>query len=269
VEEYLSANDNLTYEEVRDFALNIATTDGVSPRGGNNWTFTAPFFKAAVAANPSDDRDAAVAMIDAWDGHVVAGGPSEWRWGAFKADAWVLQNAWLLEVLRLTFEDEFMMAGLDYASQHRGKELNVLLRALSGAEAALPVFYNWFQDKSGSGRPTTPEGIIVQALDNVIADIGLGPYNEERGFIDYIHTVAPGLPLYGLVWQTPLSNRSTYAQCVEFDMNGPIRIESMFPLGQSGASYYNGTLTPTFDPNFFSMTPVYDNFAPRPFPLFD
>ncbi len=82
-------------------------------------------------------------------------------------------------------------------------------------------------------------------------------------------TFAPGVPLYGPIWQTPWSARSTYAQCVEFDMNGPVRIESMFPLGQSGASYYNGTLTPTFDPNFFSMTPVYDNFAPRPFPLFD
>ncbi len=51
-------------------------------------------------------------------------------------------------------------------------------------------------------------------------------------------------------------------------MNGPVRIESMFPLGESGATYYNGTLTPTFDPNFFSMTPAYDPFMPRPFPLF-
>ncbi len=40
--------------------------------------------------------------------------PPQWRFGAFKADAWVLQDAWLREVLRLTFEDEFMMAGLDY-----------------------------------------------------------------------------------------------------------------------------------------------------------
>ena len=273
VKEYISTHDGLTYEEVRDFALNIATTDGFAPtafhRGGNQWSFVADVFSAAVAANSTPDRDAAIDMLDAWDGHFVAGGPSEWRWGAFRSDAWVLQDAWLLEVLRLTFEDEFMMAGLDFESQNTVKEFNVLLRALAGTEASLPVFYNWFQDKSGSGKPTTPEGIIVQALDNVIAEMGLGPYNEERGYISYVHEVAPGQPLYGLVWQTPYSNRSTYAQCVEFDMNGPLRIESMFPLGESGATYYNGTLTPTFDPNFFSMTPVFDPFMPRPFPLFE
>jgi penicillin G amidase len=52
-------------------------------------------------------------MLDAWDGHFVAGGPAEWRFGAFRADAWVLQDEWIKEVMRLTFEDEFMMAGMD------------------------------------------------------------------------------------------------------------------------------------------------------------
>jgi len=264
VEEYLSTHNNVTFEEARDLALSIATTDGMGPRGGNNWTFTGPYFTAAIAANPSDDRDAAVAMIEVWDGHFVAGGPSEWRMGAFKADAWVLQDAWLREVMRLTFEDEFMMAGLDWADQYEGTVYNVLLHAFAGT-----TYYNWFQDKSGSGKPTTAEGIIVQALDNVIAEMGLGPYNEERGYITYVHEIVPGMPLFGPVWQTPFSNRSTYAQCVEIDMNGPVRIESMFPLGESGATYYNGTLTPTFDPNFFSMTPAFDPFMPRPFPLFD
>ncbi len=254
---------------MRDLGLNIATTDGISPRGGNNWTFTGPYFSAAVAANPSDDRNAAVAMIDAWDGHFVAGGPTEWPFGTFKADAWVLQDAWLREVLWLTFGDEFTMAGLDYDAQYKGYTFNALLHALAGAEASIPNVYNWFQDKSGSGKPTTPEGIIIQALDNVIAEMGLGPYNEPRGYITYTHEVAPRRSrLFGAIWQTPFSNRSTYSQSVEFDMNGPVRIESMFPLGQSGATYYNGTLTPTFDPNYFSMTPPFDSFMPRPFPLF-
>jgi len=52
-------------------------------------------------------------------------------------------------------------------------------------------------------------------------------------------------------------------------MNGPLRIESMFPLGESGAMFYNGTLSPSFDPNFFSMVPAFDSFMPRPFPLFE
>ena len=256
VDEYLRTHDNLTFEEVRDLALNIATTDSFM-RGGNTWTFVTDAFTAAVAADPSEDRDAAIEMLDAWDGHFVAGGPAEWRFGAFRADAWVLQDAWIKEVMRLTFEDEFMMAGMDYNGQSKTINFNVLLRALAGQ-----TFYDWFQDKSGSGTPTTAEGIIVAALDNVIASMGLGPYNAPRGEIPYVH------PILGQVWQTPFSSRSTYAHVVEFDMNGPIRIESMFPLGESGAMFYNGTLSPTFDPNFFSMVPAFDPFMPRPFPLF-
>jgi len=278
VEEYLSTRDNLTFEELRDLALNIATTESFAPTsatggGGNPWSFVGDAFKAAVAANPSEDRDAAIAMLDAWDGHFVAGGPSEWRFGAYKADAWVLQYNWILEVLRLTFEDEFTMAGMDVSEQPISINFNVLLRALAGS-----TYYDWFQDKSGSGKPATSEGIIVQALDNVIADMGLGPYNEPRGTIEYKHSIFGQVPVLGVLWdQTPFSNRSTYAHVVEFDMNGPLRIESMFPLGESGALYYNGIYDPTSpiltnptpDANFYSMVPAFDAFMPRPFPLFD
>lgn len=262
IDDYVSTHDNLTYEEVRDLALNIATTDSFGS-GGNTWAFVAEAFKAAVAADPSDDRNAAVAMLDAWDGHFVDGGPAEWPFGEFRADAWVLQDAWIKEVLRLTFEDEFAMAGLAYSDQRKTVNFNVLLRALAGSEASIPTLYDWFQDKSGSGKPTTPEGLIVLALDNVIDSIGLGSYNAERGEIVYRH------PIFGEFWRTPFSSRSTYAHCVEFDSNGPARIESMFPLGESGALYFAGTTTPTFDPHAFSMTPVFDPFMPRPFPLFD
>jgi len=261
IDDYLSTHDDLTFEDVRDLALNIATTDSFGG-GGNTWAFVADAFKAAVAADPTDDRNAAIAMLDAWDGHFVDGGPAEWRFGTSRADAYVLQDAWIKEVMRLTFEDEFMMAGMDYADQRTTVNFNVLLRALD-PNSALPTYYNWFQDKSGSGKPTTPEELIVLALDNVIADIGLGPYHAERGEIVYSH------PIFGEVWRTPFSSRSTYAHCVEFDSNGPARIESMFPLGESGALYFNGYTTPVFDPNFFSMVPVFDAFMPRPFPLFN
>ncbi len=49
--------------------------------------------------------------------------------------------------------------------------------------------YDWFQDKLGTGKPTTAEGIIVLALDNVIAEIGLGPYNVPRGYDTYGHAL--------------------------------------------------------------------------------
>jgi penicillin amidase len=274
IEDYLSAHDDLTFEEVRDLALNIATTDsfgGASNSGGGNpWTFVADDFKAAVAANSTPDRDAAVAMLDAWDGHVVAGGPSEWRFGTLKADAWVMMDAWVREVMRLTFEDEFASIGMDWLDQQPiSVSFNVLLRALAGGDAALPTLYNWFQDKLGSGKPTTAEGIIVQALDNVIADIGLGPYNVPRGVDAYGHALLGALdPAFNAIHATPKAARSAYAHVVEYGEDGPVRIESMFQLGQSGAMYYNGTLTPSFDPNNFSMAPFYDTWTHRPFPLF-
>lgn len=269
IDDYLSTHDNLTFEEIRDLALNIATTDSFGA-GGNTWSFVADTFTAAVAADPDDDRNAAIAMLDAWDGHFVAGGPSQWRFGAFRADAWVLQDAWIKEMIRLTFEDEFVMMGMDLSRQPTHILFNVLLHGLNPA-AGLPTYYNWFQDKTGSGtKPTTPEGLIVMALDNVIATMGLGPYNAPRGNIVFGHQVLSQVnPAFGAIHSIPFSSRSTYAHCVEFDSNGPARIESMFPLGESGQVNFTGYFTPTFDRNFFSMAPAFDPFLPRPFPLFN
>ncbi len=265
IEEYLSTHDNLTYEDVRDLALNIATTDSFGG-GGNTWSFVEDDFKAVVAADSSPDRDEAIAMLDAWDGHFVAGGPAEWRFGTLRADAWVLQDAWIGEVLRITFEDEFRVAGMSWEDQPESLLFNVLLRALAGQ-----TYYDWFQDKAGTGdKPTGAEAIILRALDNVIEHAGLGPYNEPRGTIDYTHDLLANLdPAFEAFHSTPFSSRSTYAHVVEFDETGPIRIESMFPLGQSGQLWFDGTSTPIFDPNYLTMIPPYDSFMPRSFPLFD
>jgi penicillin amidase len=93
--------------------------------------------------------------------------------------------------------------------------------------------------------------------------MGLGGYGVPRGWITYNHQI------FGQIWQTPWSARSTYAQCIEFDMNGPVRIESMFPLGQSGEILPDAYGQPEFNPHFFSMIPAFDPFAPRPFPIFN
>jgi penicillin amidase len=272
--DYLSTHSNLTYEEVRDLALNIATTDSFGD-GGNTWSFVKDTFKAAVAANPNEARNAAIDLLDAWDGHFVDGGPPQWRMGTKRADAWVLQDKWIREVMRLTFEDEFARVGMQWErAQPLSLSLNVLLHALAGPQASLPNYYNWFQDKLASGKPTTAQGIIVQALDTVQAALGLRPYNVARGEIVFSHILLAALdPLlgsnFGSIHKIPFSSRSTYAHCVEYGSHGPLRIESMFPLGESGTFLYNGTFTPTIDPNFFSMAPVFDPFMPRSFPLFE
>ena len=71
------------------------------------------------------------------------------------------------------------------------------------------------------------------------------------------------------LFEMPFSSRSTYAHCVEYGRWGPVQIESMFPLGESGNILVGGGGAPDFDEHFFSMTPVFDDFSHRSFPLFD
>jgi len=262
IDEYLSANDDLSYEQIRDLARNIATTDSFGS-GGNTWAFVADAFAAAVANNSTADRQAAIDMLQAWDGHFVAGGSTEWPMGTARADAWVLQDAWIREMVRLTFEDEFTTAGLPFEDQSTFILFNVLVRMLNQGSAALPIFNDWFMDRSDSGKPSTGEELIILALDNTLASMGLGPYGAPRGEIVYTHLV------YGEMWRMPFSSRSTYAHCVEFDAAGPARIESMFPLGESGETLPDPYGQLSINPHFFSMTPVFDPIMPRPFPLFN
>ncbi len=261
IEDYLSSHSNLTFEQVRDLAVNIATTDSFN-KGGNPWKFAADDFSAVIRENPTENRLAALALLESWDGHFVAGGELNWATGLERPDAWYLADKWIREVIRLTFEDELGTAEEDYAVTIL---FNVLLRGLAGDNAGIVNKYNWFQNLSDENAPQTVAEIIVQALDNVFP-LSIRPptaTGDYRGRIDYEHG------MIGIVHQTLFSRRSTYAHCVEFDKSGPVRIESMFPLGESGNILMGADGMPVFDPHFFSMTPVFDAFAPRIFPLFD
>jgi len=84
IEEYLNSNDDLDFEDVRDLALNIATTDSFGG-GGNPWVFVADTFSAAVDANATEAREAAITLLEQWDGHFVDGGASQWASGTDRA----------------------------------------------------------------------------------------------------------------------------------------------------------------------------------------
>ena len=262
VYDYLDAHNDLSFEQVRDLALFIATTDSFGG-GGIPWQFVSDAFTQAVAAHPSDARNAAVALLESWDGHFPDGGESQWVDGMYRSDAWVLQDAWLREVMRLVFEDEFAAVGMAWDDQPLGTMFNVLVHALAGESSSIVDNYDWFQDVSGSGKPTDPQELIVQALDDVLASLGERPWSAPRGKIRYVH------PLLGEIGTTPFASRSTYAHCIEFGENGPVRIESMFPLGESGDIRMDEHGLPVYDPNFFSMKPLFDTFTHRSFPLFD
>jgi len=250
VNNYLSANNNLSFEDVRDLALYIATTDSFGG-GGIPWDFVAQDFTEAVnKVGATDERQAALDILNDWDGHFVDGGPAEWKQGMDRADGWILQDAWIREVINLTFAPKLPFYYDPDDSAVIDRLFNVLLHDLAGGFNG----YEWLP-------AATRDQLIVQALDNVIAspDLNTRPWGiGKRGVIEYQHD------LIGVVHTMPFSSRSTYAHCVELGPWGPVRIESMFPLGESGFITYNSN----FDPNFFSMTPVFDPFEPRSFPLF-
>jgi penicillin amidase len=262
IHDYISTNNNLTYDEVRDLALYIATTDSFAS-GGIPWDFVEGYFTDAVNnVGLTSMRQAALGILSNWDGHFVAEGntPEEtvanWRTGQDRADAWILQDAWIREVIRLTFANTlpFYFDANDNAVIYR--LFNVFLHAMAGGFNT----YDWFQGQN-------PDGIIVQALDNVLTSLDLNkrPWGTgQRGEIVLTDSFLGGM----VVDSIPYAERSTYAHCVELGPHGPIRIESMFPLGESGNILFNGSI-PVIDPNFFSMIPIYDPFEPRPFPLFN
>jgi penicillin amidase len=258
VDDYLSTNNNLTFDQVRDLALNIATTDSFGS-GGNPWKFVSDYCIAAVNTAPDAPiaaRSAALSLLAAWDGHFVDGGAGSWAAGKNRADAWMLMDAWIKEVLKLTFEE------LDALPTAKNNQVlfNVLLHGLK--PGGINNYYDWFKNADVTA-PQTANAIIVKALDNTLATLGAKPWGaDKRGVIEYKHD------MLGKVWEMPFSSRSTYAHTVEYASSGPFKIQSMFPLGESGNISAGAGGAPVFDANFFTMTGVYDGFVYRDFPLF-
>ncbi len=157
----------------------------------------------------------------------------------------------------MTFKDELRTYTITWRDQHLSILFNVFLHNLKGDS-----YYNWFQDVDNSGKPTTAEQIIVDSLDAALAELGARPWDISRAQIEYTHDIM------GALASTPFAQRSTYAQCVEMGRRGPVRIESMFPLGESGNILMDKNGDPIFDAHFFDMLPLYNNYLHRPFPLF-
>lgn len=263
----LRGNRKLGFEEIRDLALNIATTDSFYG-GGNPWKYVKKDFSLAIFKDGwNPDRFKALYLLSRWDGHFVKGGEDQWAEGTERAEAWVLMDRWIEEVIRLTFSDELAVVDNGELKLEENSRVlfNVLLHGL-GYPGSLKNNYDWFRNLAEPSAPQDADAIILAALDNVLAQWdGLPSTTFERGYINYTHD------LIGPMWSTPKSSRSTYAHCVEFGRKGPVRIESMFPLGESGHLWLNpvNPLSPVPDDHFFSMTEEFDTFQPRTFPLFE
>jgi len=261
IHDYLSTHDQLTFEELRDLALDVSTTDwGTRPHGGGNpWAFVNDYFIPAIEANLTSDRKKALKILAKWNGHMVEGSMDDWPSNPDLADGAVLLNAWIKEVLRLTFADELDSPNLPFAEQNIGILLNVLLRDFAGKNS----YSAWFKNVVDQEAPQESEDIIVLALDNTLAALGARPWGRgARGEILFAHD------MLGELWSVPYASRATYQQHVEMGTKGPVRIESMFPMGESGTILMSADGNPVFDDNFFSMTQEFKDFKPRVFPLF-
>ena len=269
VADYLSTHDHLTFEEVRDLAINIAATDSLA-KGGNPWAFVKDYFSAVVNGYGNETAKQLLLRVAGFDGHMC----DDWVHGTERSFAWFYTDAWIREVLRLTFADELDFGETTYTDQDLGVLFNVLLHAMAGDKSGVANQYNWFQNLSDPNAPQTLPAIILTAQFTALKHT---PWFPPRGEIEFKHPGFKGTA-YDPLHTTPFGCRSTYVQCVEYGTSGPVRIESMFPLGESGTITLHPTLTlptdpsmpfPVFDPNFYSMAPYYDNFRPRPFPLFE
>lgn len=250
----LSPLETLSFEQIRDLAIDIAATDSFGG-GGNSWHYVKDAFSAAVQSDPTEARQLALSLLQSWDGHFVDGGALRWVNGGDRADAWILQDRWIRKVLSRTFADE--LGDLDNANLFQ-----TLLHGLDPS-TSLPWHYNWFQNLSDAQAPQTETGIILASLDETLLELGTRPWGSgSRGEINFVHS------MLGIgIWKTPFGSRSTYAQVVEMGSSGPSRIQSMFPLGQSGKVLLTGG-APVLDAHYLDMAPFFDAFQPRNFPLF-
>ncbi|MBN2707104.1 MAG: penicillin acylase family protein [Deltaproteobacteria bacterium] len=260
IEDYLASHDHLTFAEVRDLALNIAATDSHS-QGGNPWAFVKDYFSAVVMGSGNQTCKDLLSLTNGFDGHFC----DDWVAGDERSFAWFYTKAWIEEVLRLTFADELDFGDSTYLDQPQGILFNVLLHAMAGEQSGIVNQYDWFQNRSDLLAPQALPVIILKAQFTALSHT---PWFPKRGEIKFQHAFFAGTP-YDPLHVVPFGSRSTYAHCVEYSASGPVRIESMFPLGQSGNILVEPELKmPIFDQHFYSMTRFYDSFSPRPFPLF-
>jgi penicillin amidase len=252
----LAQSGPLSFEALRALALDIAHTDS-QWAGGNLWSVLGEHFAAAVAAYPTPEREAALALIEAWDGHFVPGGPGGWAAAETVADAYVLLRDWTENFLARVFADEKVLG------EAHATLVNVVLHALAGAESGVQNQHDWFTDQAAGGQSQDVEIMIVDALDTVLYALGPQPWNQPRGTIDHTHE------LLSIVWASPEAKRSGFAQIAEYGAGGLLRAETHLPLGQSGWIHSGPLGEAVYSEHFLDQALAWDAWQYASFPPFE
>ena len=278
IQEWLAETDNMTFEQARDFVFQVASTWNTS-WGGNEWPFIGPYFASVVEEQGTEEQKAALEVINNWDGTMVVEEGD--LFNSVSGDpGWHAYRLWIIQTFRVIFDETdpfFLVTTPNSRVNMFNSMLNTTLQMLSPDAVTKPQF-DWYINNTDPDAPQTFEECVLLGLDNAIEILNEDPVwgISARGIKSYQHA------LFDELHSQPFWNNSIYGQCVEIGPNGPIRIETTFPLGQSGtilADENNNpvtekgnsifSLTPdlTDDP-FINMAPLYDFFIHNPFPLF-
>jgi penicillin amidase len=207
---------------------------------GRDSRYLKPYLLRALDAVPSAHPlvPQARAILEAWDGNVVADAATSTQFQLGDVIYWVWQDA----MKHNTFGDEL-------GAQVEAVDTNVLLHALDGASSAVPPHLDYFNGAD-------PNVVIVRSLEEALDSLAylFGTTDMSQWLVPRGETVFTP-PLGPEAGRIPLSNRSTYAQVIVLDA-AAVTGYNIIPLGQSGFISPSGEL----DPHFRDQLELYRNF---------
>ena len=279
LEKLIDSGEKISFDDLTNLGHIVNASYSLIGLGGQPWLAMRDDAKFAeiVRENPTDERLAALEVLESWNGNFPDGEDSDTLlFTTNGSDGWVLQDAWLQAVIDLTFEDELGPRASAFNPNADLIRLNTIINALAD-EPGIVNNYDWFAN-ADPAMPQTGEAIVLQAFDETIARLGEQPWGATaRGFILFQHS------FLGTVQATPFGNRATYVQAIAMGPNGPARIDTMFPLGQSGTLLLGpdgiprteaGTVVGSGQPqpegvdHFVSLRDIWATLTLRPFPIF-
>ncbi len=195
---------------------------------GRDWRYLKPYLLRALDAVPSTDPlvPQARAILEAWDGNVVADAVTSSQFEVGYVIFWVWQDA----LKHNTFGDEL-------GAHIEAVDANVLLHALDGETSAVPPHLDYFNGAD-------PNVVMVRSLEGALSSLAslFGTEEMSRWLVPRGETVFQH-PLGIELGRIPLSNRATYAQVVVLGGDETVGY-NIIPLGQSGFIAPDGTPGP-------------------------
>lgn len=254
------ANGKISEPDMRAIATHIARGKEGIP--GRDSRYLKPYLLAALEAVPPthDSGTAARRILAEWDGNAVADAVHS----TLLEPGEVIFNAWLQEMIKLTFSDELgsqLLSTPMIQNQNALSMPNMLLHVLDdklGSGSGVPPSRDYFNG-------INPNLVVSQAFDKALqANPEVSWSSRARDIVRFRRADFPTIP-EAVPKGGPMlaSRRASYAQVVVLSKPKPTAV-SMTCLGQSGFVGSGGTL----DPHFADQLDLCRNFDYKPMPLY-